>query len=79
MHLDKGMYGKCILFKYEEQISEYEKRQELLEFLVTGYEKKKPKEPQYFYCSTARDNENMCGKEGKRYEDRRLNNNFNKK
>jgi hypothetical protein len=33
-------------------------------FLVDGIIKK----PEYYYCSTARQNDNMCGKDGKLYE-----------
>ena len=63
-------YGKCLLFpKKNPPENEYKKQKELIDFLVSGYEKpKKPKERDYYFCSTARDSENMCGKEGKLFE-----------
>lgn len=38
-------------------------------FLVTGIN-----DDQYFYCATARDNNNMCGEEGKYYKKKRVKN-----
>jgi hypothetical protein len=43
-----------------------EKEETLDYFLVDG--KKSRKKVEYYYCSTARDENNMCGPEGKRYQ-----------
>jgi len=48
--------GKCSAFVYEEQDN----------FLVDGINKKKISS--YYYCSTARNSEHMCGVEGKKFE-----------
>ena len=70
-----AIYGKCLLFpKKYENVNEYKKQRELIEFLVTGYEKpKENKQSEYYFCSTARDSENMCGKEGKLFENKNYN------
>ena len=67
-------FGKCLLFPKYELISEYEKRSELMNFLVSGYDKHNPKKEKedYYFCTTARGTENMCGKTGKRYEEKFL-------
>jgi len=50
-------YGKCSLFKkMESDIDD-------IDYLVTGIKKKSD----FTYCSIARDYDNMCGKEGKKY------------
>ena len=48
------IYGKCSLFPKSEMDIEY---------YVTGNKKK----VDFFYCSTARGSDDMCGKEGKKY------------
>jgi len=60
-----NIYGKC---------SSFPLLGNRVTFLVSGIEKK-----DYFYCSTARENGNMCGKEGKMYKKRIVNetNNYN--
>jgi hypothetical protein len=50
-------FGKCSLYPQ----NNIDNR-----FLVTGNEKYVTKD--YFYCNTARNVKNMCGKEGKYYE-----------
>ena len=71
IHNDDLIYGKCVLFPKIEYENLVEKRKKFYEFLVTGYEKPKEHKPvEYFFCSTARECENMCGKEGKKYEER---------
>lgn len=50
-------FGKCALFE----------REDTNHFLVTGGGENK-KNSQNLYCKTARDWENMCGKEGKQYK-----------
>ena len=39
--LSHDKYGKCLLFKLNEPEDIYTKRQELLDFMETGYEKKR--------------------------------------
>lgn len=51
-------FGKCKLF--QELVKEDNR------FLVTG--KKTIQKPEYNYCSVARNNKLMCGKEGKFYK-----------
>ena len=51
-----NQYGRCSAFVYEQQDN----------FLVDGIHKKKI--TNYFYCSTARNFDNMCGVEGKKFE-----------
>ena len=49
-------FGQCTLFNYEE--TKY--------FLVDGIPEKKLEN--YYYCSTARNSDRMCGVEGKKFE-----------
>lgn len=53
-------FGKCSLFP-RDSIEEYNKY-----FLVNG--KKNNKNIDNYFCSTAREFDNMCGKEGKLHE-----------
>ena len=48
-------YGKCALFPLEKRD---------LQYLVCGI-----RNTDYFYCSTARSCDKMCGIEGKKYEE----------
>lgn len=57
-------YNKCSLFEINYNNDN---------FLVDGIER--IKNPEYYYCSIARGNNNMCGKDGKLYE-KRIKNNF---
>lgn len=50
-------YGKCLLFPKEKE-NDY--------FLVNG--NKNNDEVEYYYCSTARNSQRICGEEGKFYE-----------
>jgi hypothetical protein len=52
------VYGKCSVFPKIEKNN--------LNFLVTG--NKDPSLSYYEYCSIVRKNEDMCGKEGKKYK-----------
>jgi hypothetical protein len=52
-------YGKCLLFL---------RKKDNDNFLVNG--KKYDDKPNYYYCSTARTNDDLCGKEGKFYQDK---------
>lgn len=51
-----NQYGRCSAFVYENQDN----------FLVDGIHKKKI--TNFFYCSTARKYDDMCGVEGKKFE-----------
>jgi hypothetical protein len=53
-----GTYGKCALFPKEENNANY---------LVTGIAKNT-----YYYCSTVRNANDMCGIEGKHYKKNKL-------
>jgi hypothetical protein len=53
-------FGKCLMFPKEEELDD--------NFLVTGIKSKKQIE--YMYCSTARNFESRCGKEGRFYEEK---------
>lgn len=53
-------FGKCVLFPYGAH-DDY--------FLVN---RKMDKNIEYYYCSTSRKSENMCGKEGKFFEKNKL-------
>jgi len=62
------IYSKCLMFPKMNPQNEYNKRQNLITLLVTGhYPPLKVEELEYFYCSTARDSEDMCGKNGKKF------------
>ena len=50
-------FGKCALFPIKDQKNEY--------FLVDGKDNEKK---DYYFCSTARNFDVMCGAEGKLYE-----------
>jgi hypothetical protein len=62
--LTDNKFGRCYLFPTEEKRD--------INYYVTGIEKN----VEFYYCSTARNYDDMCGKEGKKYinlsEDRRL-------
>jgi hypothetical protein len=51
---DNGKYGKCSFFPIRD-----------INFLVNGINEEK-----YYYCSTSRDSNDMCGEEGKYYKKR---------
>ena len=52
--MNNNIYGKCCLFP---------KTERNIDYFVTGIEKN----IEYYYCSVARNNDDMCGKEGKKY------------
>lgn len=52
---DTGRYGRCLLFPTEEHA---------VNFLVNGVIDK----DEYYFCSTSRRSSDMCGVEGKMYE-----------
>jgi len=54
-------FGKCSFFPDKKDYDDDD-----MEFLVTGI--KKNKKEFYYYCSTSRKYEDMCGKEGRFYE-----------
>jgi hypothetical protein len=53
---DSGRFDKC---------SRFPKQSGKINYLVTGI-----KDGEYFYCSTSREHDNMCGEEGKYYKKR---------
>lgn len=55
---DTGKFGKCSLFTKEEKNNFYE--------MVNGISENKNIE--YYYCASARNSEDMCGKEGKMHK-----------
>ena len=58
--------SKCFIFPKVTKDSTYKKKHFLLEYLVTGLENDEFKYSDiYYYCSTARGSETMCGIEGK--------------
>lgn len=60
---DDNRFGKCLLFPDENK--------DIDNFLVDGIvEKKKIK---YIYCSIAREDDDMCGKEGFFYDNKKIN------
>jgi len=54
---DDSKFGKCSLFQ-KEKLNFY--------MMVNGISENKDIE--YYYCATARNNEDMCGKEGKMHK-----------
>jgi hypothetical protein len=52
-----NIYGKCFLFR---------KTERNINYFVNGIDKN----IDYYYCSTARNRDDMCGKEGKKYIDK---------
>jgi hypothetical protein len=59
---NNGIYGKCSLFQKENKNT--------INYLVNGINDISQKE--FFYCSTSRESNNMCGKEGKYYKKKRV-------
>jgi len=54
-------YSKCMLFNTTTHLSN-------TKYLVTGIDDGPKVHVEYYYCSTARDFEHMCGKDGKKYK-----------
>ena len=54
---DSGRYGRCLLFPTEEHA---------VNFLVNGVIDK----DEYYFCSSSRRSSDMCGVEGKMYENK---------
>ena len=63
---DTDKFGKCSLFTEKEKFNFYT--------LVNGISENKQIE--YYYCATARNCEDMCGKEGKMYKRKYIKNRF---
>lgn len=64
------LYSQCFLFPKITKENEYEKKQNLLESLVTGVKKEEKISNTFYYCSTAREFEHMCGIHGNKYEEK---------
>jgi hypothetical protein len=66
-------YAKCLYFEKELFLPQIDKsitKNNFIDYLVTGIRKEESKkEVDWFYCSTARSCESMCGYEGKHYKD----------
>ena len=60
-NLSNDKFGKCSFFPDKKDYDDDD-----MEFLVTGI--KKNKKEFYYFCSTSRKYEDMCGKEGRFYE-----------
>ena len=55
--MENNKFGKCSLFP---------KTERNIDYYVTGIDKN----VEFYYCSVARNNDDMCGKEGKKYVDK---------
>ena len=55
--LKDNKYGKCLVFPIENLSKDY---------LIDGT--KNTEQTEYFFCSTARSSERMCGEDGKHFE-----------
>ena len=66
---DNLSLGKCYLFPKVKNRDINEKRKDLQIFLKTG-DTVRSKTIDYIYCSSARNSEFMCGKDGKKYVDK---------
>ena len=53
-----NIYGKCIL---------YPRKEGKINYYVNGVNNE-----DYFYCSTARSTDDMCGEEGKKYKKKKI-------
>ena len=60
--LTPDAYSKCTKFSFIEHD----------DFFVDGI--KRPETKRYYYCSTARNFDHMCGNEGKKYEEKQKHN-----
>jgi len=56
--LDMDRYGRCALFPKNDKNIDY-----LIDGRIRSYF-------EYYFCSTARKNDSMCGLEGKKYEEK---------
>ena len=72
------LHGKCSLFErhqtekplQSQSTNDFIKQKNLIIYLVVGKNQTQPqKEKNYFHCYTARMLDNMCGEEGKYYEE----------
>jgi len=65
--IDPLVYSKCLLFPKITRESELMKNKVLIDYLVTGVKTEEFKYNDYYYCSTAREFENMCGIKGNKF------------
>lgn len=62
-------YSKCFLFPKVTKENEFEKNKKMLELAVTGIGEIPDVQPNtFYYCSTAREINNMCGLTGSKFE-----------
>jgi hypothetical protein len=68
-HNNGLMPGKCILYPRSVTLTGENRHKDLVHYLVNGEEREKLVEYlDYYYCSTARQFNSMCGMDGKQYE-----------
>ena len=60
-HITGATYGKCKAFPRTDSLKKAE-----TEYMVSGFFSEAKVE--YFYCSTARDTESMCGRNGTKFQ-----------
>jgi hypothetical protein len=64
-------YSKCFLFPKVTKENEFEKKKKMLELAVTGIGEIPDVQPNtFYYCSTAREIDNMCGLIGSKFHKR---------
>jgi len=61
-------YSKCFLFPKVTKENEFEKNKKMLELAVTGIGELTVEPQTFFYCSTAREYDDMCGLTGSKFE-----------
>jgi hypothetical protein len=64
--------GKCSLFPKIENHDEYLNKKKISDFLIRGIQIKNEEKKDYYFCSTARSFNDMCGTNGERYKDKNI-------
>jgi hypothetical protein len=64
------IYSQCFLFPKITKENEYKKNQLFFESLVTGVVKEEKISDIFYFCTTSREFENMCGIQGNKYEEK---------
>jgi hypothetical protein len=66
------VFSQCFLFPKITRENEYLKKKEIIKHLITGIQKDEIKRQDiFFFCSTAREYDDMCGLDGKKYEEKK--------